>query len=73
MKRSHLLTPIQITRVTAISSTLSSWGDVYNLQETPQYRQRMHHSNPDKQCQKVDILYECGHLFPKYLWKQMSR
>jgi hypothetical protein len=53
--------------------TLSTWDDVYNLQETLQYRQRMHHSNPDKQCQVVDILHKCGHLFPKCLRKQKSR
>jgi len=57
MKTSHLSVLMQShSSYSYLVDTLSTWGDVYNLQETSQYRQRMHRSNPDKQCQKVDIL-----------------
>ncbi len=46
---------VSSTDVNYLVHTLSTWGDVYNLQETPQNRQRMHHSSLDKQCQKVAI------------------
>ena len=71
MKTSHLSVLMQIPRLTltAISSILylPTRDDVYNLQETPQYRQHMHHSNPDKQleCQEVDVLYVVWSSLPQ--------
>jgi len=45
-------------------------GQRYDLRETPQYRKRMHHSNPDKL--KMISSMQCGHLFPKCPRTQMS-
>jgi hypothetical protein len=60
MKPLHLSVLMQILRLTAISSILYLHGEMSITSKTPQYRQRMHHRNPEKQCQEVDILYACS-------------